>query len=131
MPLGLSLGPTTGVISGTPIQETAIAAYTVTASNTGGSITFDVIITVENELGIGGENGLNFGIYPNPFINAVNISGIKGNVTYKLYAVDGKLIEEGKMISSQITFRDLPNGMYLLQLTSEGRSAIRKLIRRD
>jgi hypothetical protein len=131
LPLGLSLDPATGVISGTPLQETATATYTVTASNTGGSVSFDLVITVENELGIGTGNGLNFGIYPNPFINTLNVTGIKGNVTYRLYAVDGKLIEEGMMISGQLNFRDLPNGLYLLQLTSEGRSAIRKLIRRD
>lgn len=37
LPVGLSLHPTTGVVSGTPTTPTAQAVYTVTASNAGGS----------------------------------------------------------------------------------------------
>ncbi len=47
LPKGLSLNSTTGVISGTPIQETGAQLYTFTATNSGGTstttITFDVV----------------------------------------------------------------------------------------
>jgi hypothetical protein len=46
LPAGLSIDPSTGVISGTPTTVTAIATYTVTATNSGGSTTFDVVVTV-------------------------------------------------------------------------------------
>jgi len=45
LPAGLSLSPTTGIISGTPATATATASYTVTASNTGGSTTATLTIT--------------------------------------------------------------------------------------
>ncbi|MGO8971765.1 MAG: beta strand repeat-containing protein, partial [Myxococcaceae bacterium] len=48
LPLGLSLSPTTGIISGTPTTVTAAAAYVVTATNTGGSTTASLTITVND-----------------------------------------------------------------------------------
>ncbi|WP_415580522.1 putative Ig domain-containing protein, partial [Flavobacterium longum] len=48
LPLGLNLNTSTGVISGTPTAVTATATYTVTASNTGGSTTFGVVIAVND-----------------------------------------------------------------------------------
>lgn len=48
LPAGLSLNSTTGVISGTPTVATAQASYTVTASNSGGSTTAGVMITVND-----------------------------------------------------------------------------------
>jgi feruloyl esterase len=45
LPAGLSLSPSTGIISGTPATATATASYTVTASNTGGSTTATLTIT--------------------------------------------------------------------------------------
>jgi hypothetical protein len=46
LPAGLTLNTSTGVISGTPTTLTTSADYTVTASNTGGSTTASVSITV-------------------------------------------------------------------------------------
>lgn len=47
LPTGLTINSTTGVISGTPTVVSAAANYTVTASNSGGSTTAIVNITVE------------------------------------------------------------------------------------
>jgi hypothetical protein len=46
LPSGLSINPTTGLISGTPTAVAASASYTVTASNAGGSTTASVTIAV-------------------------------------------------------------------------------------
>ncbi|MBD0725879.1 hypothetical protein B6A10_11875, partial [Flavobacterium sp. L1I52] len=48
LPAGLSLNTTTGVISGTPTAIAAAANYTVTATNTGGSTTATVSITIND-----------------------------------------------------------------------------------
>jgi len=48
LPAGLSLNTSTGIISGTPTAVSASAVYTVTASNSGGSTTYDVTINVTN-----------------------------------------------------------------------------------
>jgi 6-phosphogluconolactonase (cycloisomerase 2 family) len=46
LPAGLTLHPTTGVISGTPTEAAAPASYTVTASNSGGSAQATVTLEV-------------------------------------------------------------------------------------
>jgi uncharacterized protein (TIGR03118 family) len=46
LPAGLTINATSGVISGTPTAVTAQAAYTVTASNSGGNTTFALTLTV-------------------------------------------------------------------------------------
>jgi Putative Ig domain len=46
LPPGLSLNTTTGVISGTPTASAAEATYSITATNAGGSATFDLSLTV-------------------------------------------------------------------------------------
>lgn len=48
LPAGLSLNTTSGAISGTPSQVTASAAYTVTATNSGGSTTATITIVVND-----------------------------------------------------------------------------------
>jgi len=49
LPAGLSLDGSTGVISGTPSAITAQATYTVTATNSAGSTTAGVVITVTDQ----------------------------------------------------------------------------------
>ena len=46
LPAGLTMSTSTGKITGTPTAATATATYTVTASNSAGSRTFGVVITV-------------------------------------------------------------------------------------
>ncbi|MBS1533431.1 MAG: putative Ig domain-containing protein, partial [Bacteroidetes bacterium] len=48
LPAGLSLDSLTGIISGTPTAVTASATYTVTATNSGGSVSFGVVISVKD-----------------------------------------------------------------------------------
>jgi uncharacterized repeat protein (TIGR01451 family) len=48
LPLGLNFDTASGVISGTPSVISSSATYTVTATNTGGSTSFGVIITVND-----------------------------------------------------------------------------------
>jgi hypothetical protein len=48
LPDGLVLDVNTGIISGTPTVPSPATTYTVTATNSGGSVTFDLVITVEN-----------------------------------------------------------------------------------
>ena len=48
LPIGLRLNSTTGVISGTPVEVKAAAAYTITATNADGAATSSLNITVND-----------------------------------------------------------------------------------
>jgi hypothetical protein len=48
LPVGLILNYDTGIISGTPTATSSLSTYTVTAANSGGDTTFDLVITVNN-----------------------------------------------------------------------------------
>jgi hypothetical protein len=48
LPAGLVLNTTTGIISGTPTVVAALATYVVTATNSGGSTTANLVITVND-----------------------------------------------------------------------------------
>ncbi|MBL0014703.1 MAG: putative Ig domain-containing protein [Flavobacterium sp.] len=76
LPVGLSLNTTTGRISGTPTAISATATYTVTASNTGGSTTFGVVITV-NDIA---PSALSY-ISPNVFTRGTTISNLNPSVS--------------------------------------------------
>lgn len=76
------------------------------------------------------DNVVNFEVYPNPFKNKINIKGILDNVFYKMYAAEGKLIDEGKLNNSEIDFVDLPVGIYFLKLYSKDKVQIIKLLKR-
>ena len=46
LPQGLSIEPNSGIISGTPTDPALPATYTITATNVGGSSSFDLVLTV-------------------------------------------------------------------------------------
>jgi 6-phosphogluconolactonase (cycloisomerase 2 family) len=48
LPAGLALSPTTGIITGTPTVLVAVATYTVTGTNSGGTTTVGISITVND-----------------------------------------------------------------------------------
>ncbi|SCY85628.1 putative Ig domain-containing protein [Flavobacterium caeni] len=120
LPDGLSLDATTGIISGTPTTVTPETIYTVTATNSGGSVTFDVVITVDEELSAVGHRIDHFVVYPNPFYDRIYVKGINGKVDFSLFSADGKLIRQGQTNQSELMLPDLPNGIYLLRLSADG-----------
>jgi hypothetical protein len=129
LPAGLSFDTATGIISGTPTAVTPTAAYTVTASNSGGSVSFDVIIKVDEALGIDNPE-LHVGIYPNPFLDYVELVGLNGDAEFKLFAMDGRQIRSGRTDAARIDFGQLPNGVYLLQVTKDKLTVTKRIIKK-
>ena len=97
----------------------------------GNRVTFNNISTtgVEIGLGVNDNSKLDFKIFPNPVSSKLNIVHQYNNLSYKLFSIDGKLIQEGSVIDSEIDLYPLQSGIYLLQLTSNGNSAITKLVK--
>ena len=68
---------------------------------------------------------LNVSVYPNPASDAIHVS-IDGCSLF-LFADDGKLLKSA--IGNVMSIRELQPGLYFLEITKEGKSAIKKIIK--
>lgn len=64
-------------------------------------------------------------MYPNPAVNTINIKGIKGDLTWRLFDITGKEIKKGT--KKLIEVNALEKGMYLLRVNNK---ATLKLIKK-
>jgi len=85
---------------------------------------------VEMPLSIPENTSLIFKVYPNPASEVLNINHSYSDVTFNLFTIDGKIIKAGNLENQQINISDLQSGIYLLQLNSEGKSEVKKIVKR-
>ena len=93
----------------------------------------DNFTTTQSSVGIH-ENvfALNFNVYPNPFNSSLNISVENESlVNVKILDVAGKIVFENEFTEMQSTLNleALESGIYFLQITSNNKIAIKKLIK--
>ena len=76
-------------------------------------------------------NDNKFSIFPNPTNNILTIHNLENKSIDKITILDltGKKVLEQKNNSNTINVENLQNGMYLLQILSEGKSAVSKFIK--
>ena len=127
---GLIFDTLTGIISGIPEIESETTTHIITGTNTYGSTSFEIEITVDKTLNVGDNNLKNSRVFPNPFSEILYISGISSFLSYKMFTIEGKLVHSGDVRNSRIVLRNLPSGVYFLKLISEGRDVIKKIIKR-
>lgn len=98
----------------------------------GNRVTFNNIAVdgIPTTLEVPQTDHLRFKIYPNPFTAILNVSGNSNPTWYKIFTVEGKLIKDASLETPQINLGELPRGMYLLQLTSDGKVETQKIIKR-
>ena len=59
-------------------------------------------------------------VYPNPTDGILHISGTDTNVCkYRLYSVDGRLVQEGSVSDSVIDISGQVKGMYILKIETK------------
>lgn len=75
------------------------------------------------------DDKLEFVMYPNPTSNVLNLVYSYQDVTYAIYAIDGKLIKSGVLDNPQIDVANIQKGIYLLQLSAEGKTETKKFIK--
>ena len=68
-------------------------------------------------------------IFPNPFSDVINITGIKDAATYSIYTMEGKLIKNHHLQNSQIDLGEFSKGVYFLQLLCDGKKETHKIIK--
>lgn len=72
---------------------------------------------------------VDFTVYPNPTNTVINVAHAYSSVQFTLYTLEGKVIQSGELETARINVEKLPQGLYLLQLTAEGKSVIKKIIK--
>lgn len=103
-------------------------------ADTGARVTFNNISVegVSQTLTTNENTISNFIVYPNPVADVIHIvhQGNNLNLRYKVFGIDGKIIQNGTVASDEINLTHLTAGLYLLQLESDGKSETKKILKR-
>ncbi len=109
-------------------------AGTNMTADTGARISFNNIALsgIQLPLATVSNTSIKFSVFPNPFVDVVNVIGVSETqkVTYKVFTIDGKLIKSGELENSQANLADLNQGIYVMQLISDGKTETKKIIKR-
>ncbi|HEX9980541.1 MAG TPA: GEVED domain-containing protein [Flavobacterium sp.] len=74
---------------------------------------------------------LAFQIFPNPVSgDELNVSSIENNSPYRIVNMLGQEIGRGKVLNGTVPVSGIASGTYLLEVTSEGQTAVKRFIRK-
>ena len=71
-----------------------------------------------------------FSMYPNPVTDVLQVAVNSDEASYQLFAIDGRLVQNGRLEQPQIDVSALNSGVYLLQVTAGDRVQTKKFIKR-
>ena len=64
-------------------------------------------------------------LYPNPANNMVSIIGDNSYATAKIFDIGGSLLSNQLIIDNAISTAQLPNGIYIIELTDSNNKIVR------
>jgi hypothetical protein len=98
----------------------------------GNRVTFNnIAVHGTPSLAVGQHQKTLFNVYPNPATTVVNISGMNAGDSYRMYAMDGRMVASGTLDASmQLSVSGLGTGVYLLQVTSGDKIATQKIVKK-
>jgi hypothetical protein len=67
-------------------------------------------------------------IYPNPSDGIFNVKTTVQNLRYAVMSLEGKILQQGELNQNKINLSNYPKGLYFLQLSSDNRTAVKKLV---
>ncbi len=79
-------------------------------------------------LGISELESQEMAIFPNPATNSVHILGLSNEALVEVVSMEGRLIKTLKVSPQNTVDLNLSSGIYLLKITSEGKTSIQKLL---
>lgn len=124
-------------LDGAQIPGANFATYTATVSGDyfaimtveNGCITIsDTVNVIISATGHAGEKPM-FNLYPSPATNLLNISGIEGQVEYRILDLHGRDLLRGEWNGEPIDLTGLDTGMYLMSLRTKDRMSIQRFIK--
>lgn len=71
---------------------------------------------------------LNVQLYPNPASGTVFIKGLNASANIDVYSIEGRKIKTLKSKTNKPLKLNVPNGIYLIKITSESKSVVKKLV---
>ncbi|WP_275315114.1 GEVED domain-containing protein [Tenacibaculum bernardetii] len=81
---------------------------------------------------LGNDDNINLMVYPNPAVNSVQVklASKADNITYKIVNVIGRVVQKGRLDSSNINVSNLNTGMYILEVNDGQKSLTTKLMKK-
>ena len=67
-------------------------------------------------------------IFPNPSSGIFTIQTTAQNLKYAVMSLEGKILQQGLLTQNEINLSNYPKGVYFLQLSSDNRTAVKKLV---
>ena len=111
------------------VQWPSGSTDTVTNPN----INESIVITEGQTLSTNTQASDVFSIYPNPTSDNVTIAinGNHSNLSYKIYDLSGKLVQNASALSgtNNISLKALTSGIYFIHLNYDGQTSIQKIIK--
>lgn len=103
-------------------------------ADAGNRITFNNIAVhgTALPLAVATNEGPKFSVFPNPTADVINVMGFNEtqSMAFELYTIEGKRIKSGMLQNAQVHLSELPKGLYLLQLTSGGKTETKKIVKK-
>ncbi len=76
------------------------------------------------------QESLSINLYPNPVQDILNISSVEENATYRVLNILGQEVAKGKIENGSISVSNINTGNYLLEVSSNGQTAIKRFIKK-
>ena len=67
-------------------------------------------------------------VYPNPTKGRIYIKGLNNSAIFQVFSVEGRQLSSEKLESDSFLDLNLSSGIYMLKITSKGKSTIRKIV---
>ncbi len=85
-------------------------------------------VTWDQGLSIAEVNELQVQVYPNPAKDVVYVNGLLNKATVDVFSVEGRKLENYTITGNSVLNINLSSGMYLFKITSEGKTAMKKIV---
>jgi hypothetical protein len=70
-------------------------------------------------------------IYPNPFKDVISVQGIDQTFGYKIYDLQGKIVQSNNLSKSEDTINtaSIASGVYILKITTSETTVTKKMVK--